>query len=310
MSGWCPTSSDGSRITSPPQSTIEPPLPSIVQPLAWLPRLARLGETANRVRLAESQVSAARETLRVMEELVLLSAATAYMDVSRDTANLEVQQNKVRVLQRTFKDTRNRFEAGQVTTTPTSLSRRPPVAQCGALRARPSFCSPSAAWRRSADAHQVNISTARVEVRPQCLVAVELALKGSDVDQRCGTLNRSSHSRDEARHSRGPRRFRPVGGDEAVEPDQHRDDATFSTASKPLDPYRPRRNSEAGQLLVHVIGTMRVLRHDEFSKGSVAPAAQHSRGEGAGRDCCLGQRPKTAARATAWRKDLLHSPLP
>ena len=69
------------------------------------------------VRKAESQVSAARETLRVMEESVLLSAATAYMDVSRDTANLEVQQNNVRVLQRTLKDTRNRFTAGQVTPT-------------------------------------------------------------------------------------------------------------------------------------------------------------------------------------------------
>jgi hypothetical protein len=39
----------------------------------------------------------------------------------------------------------------------------------------------------SADAHQANISTARVEALPQRFVAVELALKGSDVDQRCGT---------------------------------------------------------------------------------------------------------------------------
>jgi outer membrane protein len=74
-------------------------------------------QTANNVRKAESQVSAARETLRVMEESILLAAATAYMDVSRDTANLEVQQNNVRVLQRTLKDTRNRFAAGQVTPT-------------------------------------------------------------------------------------------------------------------------------------------------------------------------------------------------
>jgi outer membrane protein len=72
---------------------------------------------ANRVRAAESQVSAARETLRVMEESLLLAAASAYMDVSRDTANLEVQQSNVRVLQRTLKDTHNRLEAGQVTTT-------------------------------------------------------------------------------------------------------------------------------------------------------------------------------------------------
>ena len=74
-------------------------------------------QTANRVRKAESQVSAARETLRVMEESVLLAAATAYMDMSRDTANLEVQQNNIRVLQRTLKDTQNRFSAGQVTAT-------------------------------------------------------------------------------------------------------------------------------------------------------------------------------------------------
>jgi len=74
-------------------------------------------QTANRVRAAESQVSAARETLRMMEESLLLSAATIYMDVSRDTANLQVQQNNVRVLQRTLADTRNRFNAGQVTDT-------------------------------------------------------------------------------------------------------------------------------------------------------------------------------------------------
>ena len=67
-------------------------------------------------------MSAARETLRVMEESVLLSAATVYMDMSRDSANLEVQQNNVRVLQRTLQDTRNRFAAGQVTSTDVAQS--------------------------------------------------------------------------------------------------------------------------------------------------------------------------------------------
>jgi len=38
-----------------------------------------------------------------------------------------------------------------------------------------------------AAAHQVNISTARVEVRPDRVVAVEIALKGSDVDRLAGT---------------------------------------------------------------------------------------------------------------------------
>jgi outer membrane protein len=72
---------------------------------------------ANNVRKAESQVSAARETLRMMEASILLAGATVYMDMSRDTANLEVQRNNIRVLQRTLKDTHNRFDAGQVTST-------------------------------------------------------------------------------------------------------------------------------------------------------------------------------------------------
>jgi outer membrane protein len=79
-------------------------------------------QTANKVRAAESQVSAARETLRVMEQSVLLSAASVYMDMSRDSANLEVQQNNVRVLDRTLTDTRNRFAAGQVTSTDVAQS--------------------------------------------------------------------------------------------------------------------------------------------------------------------------------------------
>jgi outer membrane protein len=79
-------------------------------------------QTANKVRAAESQISAARETLRMMEQSVLLAAATVYMDVSRDSANLEVQQNNVRVLQRTLTDTNNRYAAGQVTSTDVAQS--------------------------------------------------------------------------------------------------------------------------------------------------------------------------------------------
>jgi outer membrane protein len=74
-------------------------------------------QTGNKTRAAESQVSSARETLRVMEQSVLLSAATAYMDVARDVGNLELQQNNVKVLQQTLKDTQNRFTFGEVTQT-------------------------------------------------------------------------------------------------------------------------------------------------------------------------------------------------
>ena len=74
-------------------------------------------QTANRTRAAEGQVFATREALRVMEQTILLNAATAYMDVLRDTANLEVQRSNVRVLEETLKQTRDRFNVGEVTKT-------------------------------------------------------------------------------------------------------------------------------------------------------------------------------------------------
>ncbi|MBV8697504.1 TolC family outer membrane protein [Bradyrhizobium sp.] len=73
--------------------------------------------TANRVRAAEGQVSGAREGLRVLEETVLLNAATIYMDYLRDSATVEVQRSNVHVLEETLKQTRDRFNVGEVTRT-------------------------------------------------------------------------------------------------------------------------------------------------------------------------------------------------
>jgi outer membrane protein len=73
--------------------------------------------TANRTRAAESQVSGAREGLRVLEETVLLNAATIYMDYLRDAATVEVQRSNVHVLEETLKQTRDRFNVGEVTRT-------------------------------------------------------------------------------------------------------------------------------------------------------------------------------------------------
>jgi outer membrane protein len=74
-------------------------------------------QTPNRTRTAEAQVFAARETLRMIEQSVLLSAASVYMDVLRDAANLDLQRTNIRVLQQTLKVTQDRYDAGAVTTT-------------------------------------------------------------------------------------------------------------------------------------------------------------------------------------------------
>src|SRR3979411_2132878 len=80
-------------------------------------------QTANRTRAAESQVSGSREALRVLEQSVLLSAATIYMDYLRDAAIVEVQRSNVRVLEQTLKQTRDRFNVGEVTRTDVAQSR-------------------------------------------------------------------------------------------------------------------------------------------------------------------------------------------
>jgi outer membrane protein len=79
-------------------------------------------QTANKTRAAESQVSGSREALRVLEQTVLLAAATIYMDYLRDAAIVEVQRSNVRVLEQTLKQTRDRFNVGEVTRTDVAQS--------------------------------------------------------------------------------------------------------------------------------------------------------------------------------------------
>jgi outer membrane protein len=79
-------------------------------------------QTANKTRAAESQVLGAREGLRLLEQSVLLAAATIYMDYLRDAAILEVQRSNTRVLEETLKQTRQRYSAGLVTPTDVAQS--------------------------------------------------------------------------------------------------------------------------------------------------------------------------------------------
>lgn len=79
-------------------------------------------QTANSTRAAEGQVSAAREGLRVLEQSVLLAAATIYMDYLRDSAIVEVQRSNTRVLEQTLKQTQDRFNVGEVTRTDVAQS--------------------------------------------------------------------------------------------------------------------------------------------------------------------------------------------
>jgi len=79
-------------------------------------------QTANRTRQAEAQVQAARESLRVTEQQVLLNAVTAYMNLLRDTAIFDLQKRNVDVLQEQLRQVRDRFNVGEVTRTDVAQS--------------------------------------------------------------------------------------------------------------------------------------------------------------------------------------------
>src|SRR6201995_5770669 len=116
-------------------------------------------QTANRTRAAESQVSGAREGLRVLEQSVLLSAATIYMDYLRDSAIVEVQKSNVRVLEQTLKQTRDRFNVGEVTRTDVAQSEAQLAAgRTQELTAESNLVTTQANYRRVIGNEPVNLA--------------------------------------------------------------------------------------------------------------------------------------------------------
>jgi outer membrane protein len=82
--------------------------------------LYRGGRTVAESERAEARIKAARASLRSTEQDVMLQVATAYFNVLRDTAVVELNQNNVRVLERQLEATRDRFAVGEVTRTDVS----------------------------------------------------------------------------------------------------------------------------------------------------------------------------------------------
>jgi outer membrane protein len=76
----------------------------------------------NSVRAAQTRVEAGRATVKAVEGDVFTQATTAYMDVIRDRAIVELNQNNVRVLTTNLEATRDRFQIGDLTRTDVAQS--------------------------------------------------------------------------------------------------------------------------------------------------------------------------------------------
>lgn len=80
------------------------------------------GSVRNSINAAKTRVESGRATLRSVEGDVFTQAVAAYMDVIRDRAIVELNQNNVRVLTTNLEATRDRFEIGDVTRTDVAQS--------------------------------------------------------------------------------------------------------------------------------------------------------------------------------------------
>lgn len=107
------------------------------------------GRVRNGVRAADRRVEAGRETLRAVENAVLTGVVTAYLDVQRDQAVVELNENQVRVLEEQLRASRDRFEVGDLTRTDVAQSEaRLATARSNLIAARAQLTASQESYRR------------------------------------------------------------------------------------------------------------------------------------------------------------------
>jgi outer membrane protein len=177
ISGYRPTVT-GSADTSFQNTTTQP---STIANNSSNPRgysvqlvqpLFRGFRVVNTVAEAEATVRAGRETLRSVEQSVLLEAVTAYMDVVRDQAIVRLRENNVTVLTRDLQATQDRFKVGEVTRTDVAQAQaRRAVAVSALDLAKSSLQTSRATYERVIGHPPSNL----VEPRPSRLIPKTLA---------------------------------------------------------------------------------------------------------------------------------------
>ncbi|MBP3347099.1 MAG: TolC family outer membrane protein [Alphaproteobacteria bacterium] len=80
-------------------------------------------QTVNSVKSADKIVRSQQDNLFNVEQTVFLDASTAYLDVLRDTAIVDLQKNNEKLLKKRLDETIQRFKVGEVTRTDVSQAR-------------------------------------------------------------------------------------------------------------------------------------------------------------------------------------------
>ena len=112
-------------------------------------------------RQALTQILAARENLRQIEQDVLLAAGLAYLDVLRDEQTAHIRRNNVRVLMRQKEAAQIRFDVGEGTRTDTAQAdSRLAAAEIGLASADSQLAISRAAFRRTVGRDPVSLEAA------------------------------------------------------------------------------------------------------------------------------------------------------
>src|SRR5215510_1218007 len=185
LSGYRPTVT-GNADTSFERNTTRPPtvLNGDTNPRGYNVQLVQPlfqgFRTVNDVSESEATVRAGRETLRSVEQSVLLEAVTAYMDVVRDQAIVRLRENNVTVLTRDLRATQDRFNVGEVTRTDVAQAQARRAAAVSALDlAKSNLQTSRATYERVIGHPPSNL----VEPKPSALVPKSLG-DGSEISGR------------------------------------------------------------------------------------------------------------------------------
>ncbi|MCM0019601.1 MAG: TolC family outer membrane protein, partial [Tagaea sp.] len=158
------TTVENERLRTPLSATL-----TLTQPLY------RGGRSTAELARAEANVQAGRAQLGVVEQRVLLEAATAYINLAQAFAVLELNINNVQVLQRQLDAARDRFQVGEITRTDVSQAEaRLSQAQANRTRSEGEVATTRATFLRSA-----GLEAGRVRVP-----AVPNGLPGNEAEAR------------------------------------------------------------------------------------------------------------------------------
>ena len=128
-------------------------------------------------RAADSRVASGRQTLRATEGDVFVQAVSAYMDVLRDRAIVELNLNNLKVLQTTLEATTDHFQVGDLTRTDVAQSQaRVQDGQAQLIRARSNLVASEENYRRV-----VGQSAGALDQPPPLPVLPETPDKAEDV---------------------------------------------------------------------------------------------------------------------------------